>query len=196
MGDLVPLRRLQGELESLSDEALLAACATGDRAALGGLFDRFHVPVYRFVARIPSIDAHSRDDVVQATFLALPAASGQFQARASVKTWILGIAANVARHQLRAEVRRNVRHHTFASQPVHEPDTLDAALDRRQLMTRIATELAALPHDQQVAFAMCDLEEIPGTEAARALGVPEGTLWRRLHMARKALRAALARSAP
>ena len=38
---------------------------------------------------------------------------------------------------------------------------------------------------------MCDVEEIPGVEVAEVLGVPEGTLWRRLHQARRALRAAL-----
>jgi RNA polymerase sigma-70 factor (ECF subfamily) len=38
---------------------------------------------------------------------------------------------------------------------------------------------------------LCDLEQVPGVEVARALGVPEGTIWRRLHVARKAVRAAV-----
>ncbi|MBK9031936.1 MAG: hypothetical protein IPL61_11520 [Myxococcales bacterium] len=38
---------------------------------------------------------------------------------------------------------------------------------------------------------MCDLEQLPGVEVARALGIPEGTLWRRLHDARKAIRVAV-----
>ena len=49
----------------------------------------------------------------------------------------------------------------------------------------------ALPHDLRAAFVLCDLEEMPGVEAARALDVRAGTLWRRLHEARRALRAAL-----
>jgi len=36
---------------------------------------------------------------------------------------------------------------------------------------------------------LCDLEGLKGTDAARALGIPEGTVWRRLHEARTRLRA-------
>jgi DNA-directed RNA polymerase specialized sigma24 family protein len=42
-----------------------------------------------------------------------------------------------------------------------------------------------------VTFVLCDLEEIPGVEVARTLRVPEGTIWRRLHVARKRIRSAL-----
>jgi RNA polymerase sigma-70 factor (ECF subfamily) len=44
-----------------------------------------------------------------------------------------------------------------------------------------------------VVYLMCDVEEIPGVEVARTLGLREGTLWRRLHDARRALRASLER---
>jgi RNA polymerase sigma-70 factor (ECF subfamily) len=67
-------------------------------------------------------------------------------------------------------------------------------IERRRLMAKIADAIATLPHDQQVVFAMCDLEQLQGTDVARALGIPEGTLWRRLHHARRAIRAALEES--
>jgi DNA-directed RNA polymerase specialized sigma24 family protein len=38
---------------------------------------------------------------------------------------------------------------------------------------------------------MCDLEGVRGDEAARVLGVPIGTLYRRLHEARTLLRLAI-----
>ncbi len=193
MGRLVPLRRVSGDSGDLSDQALLAACGTGDRAALGGLFDRFHAAVYRFVSRLPAVDELSRDDVVQATFLELPRTAAQFQGHSSVKTWILGVAANVARHHIRSEKRRRVNQDRFATVPLPAPDQPDSEVDRRRRLMRIADALETLPHDQQVAFILCDLEQIPGVEVARVLEVPEGTLWRRLHVARRALRAALAK---
>jgi len=196
MGRLIPLRRVSGDSADLSDEALLAACATGDRAALGGLFDRFHVAVYRLVSRLPSVDELARDDVVQATFLELPRTAAQFQGHSTVKTWILGVAANVARHHLRSEQRRRVNQDHFATTPSAEPTQPDVEIDRRRLLLRIADALATLPHDQQVAFILCDLEHVPGVEVAKVFEIPEGTLWRRLHMARKAIRAALARKQP
>ena len=57
---LVPLRRVAGDIVEMSDEALLAACATGDAPALGALFDRFHLAVYRFAGRLPMTDDTNR----------------------------------------------------------------------------------------------------------------------------------------
>ena len=178
----------------MSDEALVAACATGDSAALGALFDRFADAVYRFAARLPTTDDLARDDLVQATFLEVSRTAHAFRGGSSVKTWILGIAANVARHTLRSEQRRRVHQAGFLEKQTKVPVLLDDQVERRRLMTRIAEALEALPRDQQLAFILCDLEQLPGAEVARILDIPEGTLWRRLHTARKSMRAAVERS--
>jgi RNA polymerase sigma-70 factor (ECF subfamily) len=185
---LVPLRRVAGDIVEMSDEALLAACATGDAPALGALFDRFHLAVYRFAGRLPMTDDLARDDLVQATFLEVRRAAPSFRGTSSVKTWILGVAANVARHMLRAERRRRVHQARYLERITAAPELLDTQLERRKLLARIAEALAQLPRDQQIAFILCDLEQLPGVEVARVLDIPEGTLWRRLHMARKAMR--------
>ena len=194
VGKLVPFRRVAGAPEEISDEALLAACAVGDGPALGALFDRFHDAVYRFAARLQTTDELARDDLVQTTFLEVQRSAARFRGGSSVKTWILGIAANVARHQLRGERRRRVHQAKFVAEVAHDapaPATPAQTLERRQLLARIGDALQALPHDQQVAFILCDLEQLPGVDVARSLAIPEGTLWRRLHDARKAVRAAL-----
>lgn len=188
---LVPLRRVSGDITEMSDEALLAACGTGDAPALGALFDRFHAAVYRFAARLPMTDDLARDDLVQATFLEIRRAAHSFRGTSSVKTWILGVAANVARHTLRAERRRRVHQARYLERMTAAPELLDAQVERKKLLARIAEALAALPRDQQIAFILCDLEQLPGVEVARVLEIPEGTLWRRLHTARKAMRATI-----
>jgi RNA polymerase sigma-70 factor (ECF subfamily) len=193
-GKLVPLRRVSGEIAEMSDEALVAACGTGDAPALGALFDRFHVAVYRFAARLALTDELARDDLVQATFLEIRRAAPAFRGTSSVKTWILGIAANIARHTLRGERRRRVHQARFLERVAAAPELLDAQLERRKLLAQIAEALARLPRDQQIAFLLCDLEQLPGVEVARVLGIPEGTLWRRLHTARKAMRGAIERA--
>jgi RNA polymerase sigma-70 factor (ECF subfamily) len=188
---LVPLRRITGDLAEMSDEAVLAACGTGDAHALGALFDRFHEAVYRFAARLPMTDELARDDLVQATFLEIRRAAPSFRGTSSVKTWILGVAANIARHTLRAERRRRVHQARYLEQLAGSAEPLDAQLERRKLLARVAEALATLPSDQQIAFILCDLEQLPGVEVARVLEIPEGTLWRRLHTARKAMRAVI-----
>lgn len=196
---ILPFRRVEGDLPEMSDDALLAACGTGDSAALGALFDRFNVAVYRFLARLPTTDEGARDDLVQATFLQVQRCAGKFRGGSAVKTWILGVAANVSRRQLRGERRRRVRQAVFLVEQERDQERSDsarpdAAVERQRLLAKIGEALRELPHKQQVAFAMCDLEQLPGTEVARALGIPEGTLWRRVYQARKALRAVMERS--
>jgi len=193
---LVPLRRVSGEVPAMSDEALLAACATGDAAALGALFDRFCDAVYRFAARLQLTDDLARDDLVQATFLEVCRTAGSYRGTSSVKTWILGVAANVARTALRGERRRRMHQARYLERLTAAPMRLDDQVDRRLLLERIAHALGDLPRDQQIAFILCDLEQLPGVEVARVLAIPEGTLWRRLHHARRAMRAALEERKP
>jgi RNA polymerase sigma-70 factor (ECF subfamily) len=193
-GKLVPLRRITGATAEMSDAAVLAACGTGDAQALGALFDRFHVAVYRFAARLPTTDELARDDLVQSTFLEVTRSAHKFRGTSSVKTWILGIAANIARHELRSERRRRVHQAHYVERIAAVPAQPDEQVDRKRLMAQISEALAALPHDQ-IAFILCDLEQIPGVEVARVFDIPEGTLWRRLHTARKAVRAAVEKHA-
>lgn len=185
---LVPLRRIGGEITALSDEAVLAACGTGDAVALGALFDRFHRDVYRFAGRFPSIDESGRDDLVQATFLEIRRTAPSYRGASSVRTWILGIAANLARHAFRGERRRWVRQARSIEEPAAPLATVAEQVEQRRLLARVREAMAALPRDQLIVFVLCDLEQITSAEAAKIVGVPEGTVWRRLHHARKAIR--------
>lgn len=196
---ILPFRRAPAAAApapALSDEAVLAACATGDTAALGELFERFHVAVYRTLSRYVGAVCPELDDLVQATFLELLAAAPKFRRQSTVRTFILGVAVNVARHHRRSESRRMQLLSGAARQPQPSVQGPDQGAARGELRQRLAQAIEALPHDLRVAFVLCDLEEIAGAEVARALAIPEGTLWRRLFQARRALRRALAEEEP
>lgn len=182
-----------GEVSSddSSDQRLVAACADGDPQALGALFDRHHRAVYAFLSRLSGADDRDVDDLVQATFLEASASARRFRGQATVRTWLFGIAAHTTSHHVRADVRRRNLHLRAAEQaPVQPPDSI-AVAEQRDVALRVAAALASLPHDLRVAFVMCAVEEIPGPQAAGVLGIREGTLWWRLHEARKALRSML-----
>lgn len=191
-GQVVPLRRMderRAAVAELSDEALLAACAVGDSAALGALFDRYHEPVYRLVSRLLRTEPAEIDDLVQTTFLEAWRAAARFAARGSVKSFLFGIAANTVRHHVRSARRRRTL--LAGWQPPAHSATPDDALARAQQVNRLAAALDELPHDLRVVYVLCELEDLPGVEAARVLDIRPGTLWRRLHEARRALRIAI-----
>jgi RNA polymerase sigma-70 factor (ECF subfamily) len=191
-GKVIPLRRgSPSDVAEISDEALVAACAVGDRGALGLMFDRHQRAVYRFLGRTAGTDARDLDDLVQATFLEAYGAARRYRGGSSVRAWLFGIAVHVTSHHVRSEVRRRALRASLAEQPAARAARPDETVERGELLTRIGEALADLPRALRVAYVMCVLEEIPGVEAARTLGIPEGTLWRQLYQARQALRAAL-----
>jgi RNA polymerase sigma-70 factor, ECF subfamily len=191
-GKLLPLQRVAGAPTEMTDEALLAGCAVGDSAALGALFDRHSRALYRFASRLAGVSESDLDDMVSATFLEACRSSKSFRGGSSVRTWLFGIAVNVARHHVRSDVRRRAFLNAYQQAPVVAVvDRPDDAAERHQLLDKLDGVLHSLPPELRVAFVMCDVEEIPCAEAARALGVRQGTVWKRLHRARKVLGGAL-----
>jgi RNA polymerase sigma-70 factor (ECF subfamily) len=190
-GKVIAFRPMRGGVEEMSDEAIVAACASGDTAALGMLFDRFHRDVLRFLSRVLGADCLDLDDLAQATFIEVWRSASRFGRRSSVKSWILAIAHNLARHHVRGEVRRRTALSVLEHRPQRAVRSQEEAVGDQLLVERLAVALRDLDADRRTAFIMCDLEEIPGVDVANALGIRPGTLWRRLHEARKALRRAL-----
>ena len=126
---------------------------------------------------------------MQTTFLEAWRSAKRFDGRGAVRSYLLGIAANAVRHHIRGAVRRRTAIGSVPPPPAAGPP--DAAAIRTQQLGRLAAALDELPHDLRAAYVLCDLEEVPGVEAARVLDVRAGTLWRRLHDARRALREAI-----
>jgi RNA polymerase sigma-70 factor (ECF subfamily) len=172
-------------VEEVSDEGLVAACAIADRAARSLLFERHVTSVHRFVSRMRGSDQDAIDDLVQQTFLSAFQCAGNFRG-GNVRGWLYGIAANLVRNYARKEIRRKTALKLVAdivptSRGPGDPATL----------ARLPAAIAELPHDLRAALVLVDLEGQKGSDAAAALGVPAGTLWRRVFHARKALREAL-----
>jgi RNA polymerase sigma-70 factor (ECF subfamily) len=171
--------------EELSDAGLVAACAAGDRTARAKLFERNVDALHRFVARMRASNSEAIDDFVQVTFVRAFASAGRFRGT-SARSWLYGIAANVVREYARKEIRRKralVAVADAAPRPAPRRDALE--------VSRLPSLVAQLPHDLRAALVLIDLEGERGADAAAALGIPEGTLWRRVFHARTALRRAL-----
>ncbi|MCA9617896.1 MAG: sigma-70 family RNA polymerase sigma factor [Myxococcales bacterium] len=189
---VIPIHRGAMKAGTLSDEALVAACATGDAQALAQLFDRLCDDVARLLGRLAHVDAQDVPDLVQEVFLAVFQNAHRYERRAGVKTWVLAIAGNLARARTRKIVRgRKAKDELERALEAPQASTPEEEVITADLVQRLVDPLAALPHDLEVAFLLCDVEELPGVEVAAALGVPKGTLYRRLHEARRRLRAAL-----
>jgi RNA polymerase sigma-70 factor (ECF subfamily) len=187
-GLLIPIRRVQGRADEMSDETLLAACAAGEAAALGALFDRHGARTAGFLRRVLKTSGPEVSDLLQATFLEAQRSARRFRGQSTVSTWVMGIAAHLASHHARGEQRRRRAEVVLATAPEIRVKTPGEEAERRQLLLRLSAGIEALPPDLRVAYVLCELEDVTGKDAARALHISEAMLWRRLHDARLFLR--------
>ncbi len=185
--NLLPFRR--PDKRALSDESLVLACAGGDGRALEELFHRHGAQVHRILGRLGHVDRRDLEDLVQVTFLEVHRSACRFSGRSAVSTWIVSVALNVARHYARGEARRRTAMAAVARSTFGEAHRPDDRVSHRQSLDRLRIGIDELPYEFRVVFLLCDIEGLKGTEAAKALGIPEGTVWRRLHEARMRLRA-------
>jgi RNA polymerase sigma-70 factor (ECF subfamily) len=179
--------------EARPDAELLSAVASGDLGALGDLYDRYHADIWRLVHRMTD-GSGEVDDIVQATFLALPRLATVFDGRDSCRAWLCGIAVGLAARQRRGVARLLRRIASFGEMT---PTTTTADPEReagaREELRAFERALARLPWKKREAFVLVELEGLSMAEVAHALRVPAGTVRTRLFHAKRELRQVLAR---
>src|SRR3954470_18596540 len=95
-----------GTVAGLSDGELLERFASRrDEAAFAALVER-HGPMVHRVCREVLAGHHDAQDAFQATFLVLARQAGSIRRRASVASWLYGVALRVARCARSASARR------------------------------------------------------------------------------------------
>ncbi len=189
-GKVVRLRQPPPAEPLLSNEAVAAACSTGDPAAVAELFDRYHQSVTRFLSRSVG-QAADVEDLLQATFMEVARGRTRFDGRSAVLTWLLGVAANVARHHIRTKARQSRLRAAFSVATSAQTQAApDQAVEARRALLRVQRALEALPVERRLAFVLCEIEGLSAREAATVLGTSESAVWKRVSDARKALRRA------
>jgi RNA polymerase sigma-70 factor (ECF subfamily) len=169
---------------------LIERLRAADAMALGEAYDAHHEHVRAFARRMVG-DESAAEDLVQETFLALPRALARFRGDAALRTFLVSIAVNHARHHVRAAARRRAAMARLAREP--EPASAGPAdeMARTQLAAALTRALDDLPIDQRVVVVLCEVEERTSAEVARIVGAPEGTVRTRLFHAKRKLSEAL-----
>jgi RNA polymerase sigma-70 factor (ECF subfamily) len=165
----------------------------GDRslAAVGEAYDQHHEQVRTFARRLLGDDA-AAEDLVQETFLAMSRAMPGFRGEAPLRAFLIGIAANQARHHVRAATRRRAAHLRSVDESRPPPSTPEDRTARRELADALSRALDALPFEQRVAIVLCEVEDRSCAEAASIVGAPEATIRTRIFHGKRKLREELA----
>jgi RNA polymerase sigma factor (sigma-70 family) len=179
------------DLASQTDNALLKRfLADRDENAFEALVRR-HGPMVLALCRRILHDPQDAEDAFQAAFLVLVRKAASIARPELLGNWLYGVASRTARAARAAAEKRRVKEAEALprEQPAQESpwQELQPVLDR---------ELNRLPARYRIPLVLCHLEEKSRQEAARTLGVPEGTLSSRLARGRALLARRLTRRCP
>jgi RNA polymerase sigma factor (sigma-70 family) len=169
--------------ERTDRELLLAFTSHGEQSAFAALVQR-HGPMVLRVCRRVLRQEQDAEDAFQATFFVLAARSSTVRKSEALASWLHGVAHRVALRARRDAGRRRARE--------REGGAMSGRLEKREpewaeIQTALDEEVQALPERWRAPFVLCFLEGRCRAEAARELGVKEGTIWSRLSHARKLL---------
>jgi RNA polymerase sigma factor (sigma-70 family) len=145
------------------------------------------------VCRRVLVHHNHAEDPFQATFLVLVRKAASIRPREQVGPWLHGVALRTAsKARCRAARRRVVERqvHAVRLRSGDRAMSAEAASDEaswRDLRPVLDAELDRLPEVYRAPVVLCDLEGASRGEAARRLGVPEGTISSRLARGREML---------
>lgn len=176
------------------DEALVRRAQLGDVAAFEALVATRLDRCYRLALSILGNEADAAD-ATQEAFVSAWRQLPRLRDTASFDGWLNRIAANSARMSRRHRIRlREIRLDGQDDAPPPEPPSapgMRSEIDGVAEGDAIGRAFDRLRPDDRLLLVLHHVEDRPVAEIARSLGIPEGTVKRRLYGARRALERAM-----
>ena len=169
-------------IEKDDDEQLASRAAKGDAAAFGVLLQRHYDRVFRVVYSLLYNQAEA-EDVTQEIWAALPAKLRHWRGEAKLTSWLHRIALNAAKDSL----RRTASQARMGAAYAEVQDLLRGQeTEAQNQLSWLQSALETLSEDLRSTAALTLGEQMNFAQAAKVLGVAEGTVaWRMSEIRRK-----------
>ena len=166
-------------------EALLARVAHGDRDALGEVYERTHTAVFGFAMSM-SQSPSDAEDILHDTYLAVYSSAENYTAKGKPMAWIMTIAKNLARMQMRKAKRiADAPDDDWGRYLSAKPEV---SADERILLR---TAMRILSDDEQQIVMLHAVSGMKHREIAQLLDMPTATVLSKYSRAIKKLRTAM-----
>jgi RNA polymerase sigma-70 factor (ECF subfamily) len=170
-----------------------AGAAAPDIVALHAAYAPF---VWKALQRL-GVRTADLDDMLQEVFVVIHRRQDDYRAIENARAWLYAICVRVAAHYRRRAYLRRERPGEAAAEPIDarasaSPEEVAAA---RQTRARLQALLDRMEIGRRAVLVMFEIDHMSCDEIAAEIGVPVGTVYSRLHAARKELQKLLARQA-
>ncbi len=170
------------------DELQLEKVASGNRQAIGVLYQRHHKRVFHFVRRYVN-DVEAAEDLTNDIFIEVWQKASSYEGRSKVSSWILGIA----RYKALSEVRKRKPVHSKSEEildaiedDADDPEMVSQKLDKGAAIKRC---IETLSRDHRVILELIYYHEKSIEDVSEILDIPKNTVKTRTFHARKQLSA-------
>ena len=161
------------------------AVRNGDVAKLGVLFERYHRPLFDFLARMTGNPA-AAEDLVQDVFVRVLKYRATWRDEGRFETWLFRIARNARADYFKSR-GPEAPIDEAADHPSHGPHALDT-LARDREVARLQRALMLLREDKRELIVLARYRGMKLDAIADLLGVEVGTVKVRMHRAVRELR--------
>ncbi len=177
-------------LESI-DEELIQSHRSGDNAATALLVQRHLARVRNFVFQLV-LNHETANELTQEVFVNVLRSINGFRGESTFETWLHRVALNAAYKFL----QRERRYQKFLDDDLKQRDTAtslrpDARLLEAEQQVRITKALGTLNPELRAAIVLTAIQGMSAIEAAELEGCPVGTIYWRIHEARRLLQTEL-----
>ena len=127
------------------------------------------------------------DDIIQETFIVAFKKRFEYDKNlAAIDTWLYSIASNLCKMHLRSKKRFNLFKGKLSKEKFQqEPVVPDKNYEKKEAIIMVRNILQKLPFKQREVFVLFELEDRDCNEISAMINIPVGTVWTRLHHARK-----------
>ncbi|MCR9164591.1 MAG: RNA polymerase sigma factor [Nannocystaceae bacterium] len=167
--------------------------ATSRPMSFDAVFRAEHDFVWRTLRHYGVPDA-ALDDATQDVFVVVHRRLTDYDDRAPLRSWLIGIARRVAsRHRSKSAVRAQREAPLGPVEPRSgEPSPHTGAI-RVEAVDFVSSFLDQLAPKLRAVFQLCEIEGMSAPEVGDALGIPTNTVYSRLRLARARFERALER---
>ena len=173
------------------DELLLRRAQNGDPEAFGQLMEPFEQLVWRVCWHYTG-SREAAEDCGQEAMIRIWRNLGNYRGECALESWVYRIAANCCMDWLRKKKRdRSVSMEPMRDQgfdPADEAPGTEEQVVAKDERRRLRDAIALLPDDQRETLILTQLEKVPYEEAAKLLGISEGTVKSRVNRAKVRLK--------
>lgn len=179
------------------EKDLLRKAARGDAASFGEIVRRYQHLVYAAAMQIVK-DPAAAQDIAQETFISAFAGLKDLRSEEAFPSWLRTITRNTAL-AWRKEQDRLAPLEDAGDLPspaeASEMETEDERKEVDAFQAEVRRIVSSLSEVLRFPVLLCYLDGVPTAEAARFLGIKEGTVRKRLHDGKKKLQERIVRMA-